>query len=60
MKIAVQHLLWAGLHLLLIKSFTYKVIWQETSHWNVSFTDGNIHLSLSFRMTDTLNAINLH
>lgn len=57
MKIAVQHLSWVGLHLLLIKSFIHEVIWQETSHRNVSFSDGNICSLLYFWIRDTLNII---
>lgn len=60
MKIAAQHLSRVGLHLLLMKSFIYKVIWQETSNRNVSFTDGNICSSLSFRMKGTLNTIYIY
>lgn len=57
MKLAAKHLSWVGLHLLLMRSFIYKIIWQETSCRDVSFTDGNIHSLLSFRMMDTLNTI---
>lgn len=57
MKIATKHLSWVGLHLFLMRSFIYKVIWQETSCRDVFFTDGNIHSLLSFRMMDTLSTI---
>lgn len=43
MKIAAKHLSWVGLHLLLMRSLIYKVICQEISCKDVSFTDGNIH-----------------